>query len=454
MEAYVDRHMDRFLGELKAFLAIPSVSTEPRQADDVRRCASWVVDRLREIGMKDAASLPTEGHPIVLARWVVCSDAPTVLVYGHYDVQPSAPDDRWSSPPFRATERGERIYARGAADDKGQVHMHLKAIETLRAVTGELPVNVTMLLEGEEEVGSPNLAAFVAANRERLVCDAVVISDTTMLAPDTPCITVGMRGLMCAEITVRGPARELHSGHYGGVVANPASALSRIIAGLHDSDGRITVPGAYDHVRPLSSWEAESMRRVPPLEDAVLRQTGVPAAGGEVGIDALTRNWFRPALDVNGLRAGFDGAGVKTIIPSEASAKASMRLVADQDPDEVADAFARHVRDLAPPGVTVDVQLLQRSEPWSAPPDHPAFRVAEAALSAAFGATPISTRVGGSIPIVPQLASALGVPLLLLGFSLPDSNVHAPDESLHLGVYRRGIVALATLYRDLGPALG
>ena len=453
MDTYIDRHIERFRGELESFLEIPSVSTDPDRAGDVRRCASWLADRLRDGGANEATLVPTAGHPIVLAQYVASGDAPTVLVYGHYDVQPSSPDDLWTSPPFRPTVRGERIYARGAADDKGQVHMHLKALEAVLATTGRVPLNVTLLIEGEEEVGSPSLAKFVAENRRRLACDAVLISDTTMLAPEAPAITIGTRGLVYAQVTVRGPRRDLHSGHYGGAVSNPANALGSIIGGLLDAGGRITVPRFYDRVRAVTRREAESLRRMPPAEASVQAQTGVPAAGGEAGIDALERIWFRPALDVNGMQSGFTGEGAKTIIPAEATAKISMRLVADQDPDDVAQAFTDHVRGLAPAGVTVEAHVLQRARPWSAEPDHPTFRVAEAALAGAFGTAPVYTRVGGSIPIVPQLAEALGVPILLLGFNLPDGNIHAPDESLHLGVYQRGIRALAHVYRGLAAAL-
>ncbi|MCG8468185.1 MAG: dipeptidase, partial [Gemmatimonadetes bacterium] len=391
-------------------------------------------------------------HPIVLGERIVAEDAPTILLYGHYDVQPSEPDDLWTSPPFEPTERDGKLFARGAADDKGQVHMHLKALQTRLDVGAETPVNLKLVIEGEEEIGSPNLDAFLTDNAERLSCDAVMISDTGMFAPDVPCITTGLRGIVYTEINVHGPASDLHSGSFGGAVVNPANALAKILAGLKDDEGRATIPGYYDDVRDITDRERADLDRLPMDEERLRTTVGAPELGGESGFGALERLWYRPTLDVNGLLSGFTGEGSKTVLPSRAMAKVSMRLVSDQRPADVVEAFERHVHALAPSGVRVEVRRFHGGEPWVANAEHPIFEAASSALEAGFGARPAFIREGGSIPIVQSFEETFGAPALLIGFALPDCNAHAPDESLDLGVYRRGIEALANLYGTIGEA--
>lgn len=449
LQAYLDEHRDRFEEELEAFLRIPSVSTESRYRDDVKRCAVWLAEHLEAAGIQRAEVVGTEGHPIVLGEHEVGPEAPTVLVYGHYDVQPVDPEELWTAPPFEPERRDGRLYARGAIDDKGQVHMHVKAIEALERMGGGVPLNLKLVFEGEEEVGSHHLEGFLAGNRERLACDAVVISDTTMLTPELPCITTGLRGIVYMEITVEGPRSDLHSGSYGGAVVNPANALAEILAGLRDGEGRVTVPGFYDAVRPVSDRERESLARLPFDEEKFRQEVGAPALGGERGHGTLERIWFRPTLDVNGLLAGFTGEGAKTVLPARAMAKVSLRLVPDQDPAVVADTFEAHVRALTPPGVTVEMRRYHGGAPWAAEPDHPVFEAAEAALEQAFGNRPAFIREGGSIPIVSLFEETFACPILLVGFGLPGSNVHAPDEWIDLGVYHRGIGALVGLYGEI-----
>ncbi|MGH7539457.1 MAG: dipeptidase [Gemmatimonadota bacterium] len=450
---YIDAGHERFLEELKAFLRLPSVSTDPARRGDVARCAAWLADHLRDAGLSEVEVIATDGHPIVVAERRVDDHAPTVLLYGHYDVQPSEPDHLWSSPPFEPAIRDGRLYARGSADDKGQVHMHVKALETRLETGAALPVNLKLVIEGEEEVGSRHLEQFLGANAERLSCDAVLISDTTMFAPDLPCVTVGLRGIVYTEVTVRGPAHDLHSGSYGGAVVNPANALAKIVAALHDERGRVRVPGYYDAVRPATAAERSDLERLPFDEETLREDVGAPALGGEAGFSALERLWFRPTLDVNGLLSGFTGEGAKTVLPAEAMAKVSMRLVPDQDPGAVAESFVEHVRGLAPAGVTVEVKRFHGGEPWVADTRHPVYDAAREALEAGFGQAPVFIREGGSIPIVPLFERTFEAPVLLVGFALPGCNAHAPDEWLDLGVYRRGIAALASLYGALAERL-
>ena len=451
---YIDREVSRFQEELETVLRIPSVSTDPARSGDVRSCAEWVAEHLVAAGIPDTEVVPTAGHPIVVGERRVSDSAPTVLVYGHYDVQPSEPDDLWTDPPFEPSVREGRLYARGSADDKGQVHMHIKAVETRLATGADLPVNLKFVIEGEEEVGSRNLEAFLVEHAERLACDVVLISDTAMFSPELPCITTGLRGIVYTEINVVGPATDLHSGSYGGAVVNPANALATILAGLKDGDGRVTVPGFYDEVRPVTARERSGLERLP-VDEAALRQSvGAVALGGEAGFSALERLWYRPTLDVNGLLSGFTGDGSKTVLPSRAMAKVSMRLVPGQEPSLVAEAFEARVRDLAPEGVTVEVECMHLGSPWAADTEHPLYDAAAAALESGFGTPPAFIREGGSIPIVQSFEKTFRSPVLLIGFALPGCNAHAPDEWLDLEVYRKGIAALAELYGSLGDLLG
>lgn len=447
---YVRDHRDAFEQELDEYLSIPSVSTDRAHREEVARCAAWVDDRLRAAGVEETEVVETDGHPIVVGRHDADPDAPTLLLYGHYDVQPADPLEEWESPPFEPTVREGRVYARGATDNKGQNHMHLKALETCREAAGGIPVNLRVVLEGEEEVGSEHLAGFLERDRERLACDAVLLSDTQMVSRDLPAIIVGLRGLAYMEVRVRGPASDLHSGVYGGPVENPANALATILAGLRDENGRVTVPGFYDDVRPLTDLDREQLERVPFDADAFRRETGVPALGGEEGYAPLEQLGYRPTLDVNGLLAGFTGEGAKTVLPGKAMAKVSMRLVPDQDPTRIEEAFAGRVRELAPEGVTVEVEHLHGGRPWAARPEGPIVEAVSEALAEAFGTDPVYLREGGSIPIIPLFAETFGVQILPVGFALPGCNLHAPNEWLDLEVYHTGIEALARLYLRVG----
>lgn len=450
---YLAANADRFVEEMKAWLRIPSISTESEYAPRVAECAEAVAASLRDAGVGEVEVVPTDGNPIVVASHVVDADAPTILVYGHYDVQPVDPVDLWDSPPFEPTERDGRLYARGAIDDKGQVHAHVKAVQARLTSAAGLPINVKFVVEGEEEVGSTHLAGFLADHADRLACDAVVVSDTGMLAPGVPTIATGLRGLAYLEIHVQGPKGDLHSGEYGGAVVNPANALAEIIAALKDEAGRVTIPGFYDRVRPMTDADRERVAALPQTDADVLAETGAPALDGEAGYSALERIGFRPTLDVNGLLSGFTGEGAKTVLPAKAMAKVSMRLVPDQDPDEIEGLFAAHVEKLAPAGVTVTVKPHHGGLPWAVDPDHPVFEAAAAALRRTFGRDPVYVRGGGSIPIVPLFERTFEAPVLLLGFGLPGSNLHAPNEWIDLETYHMGIETVARLYDELAERL-
>jgi len=450
---YLRAHRERHLEELKDFIRIPSVSAKTEHRGDVRRAAEWLVERLLEVGVQSAELHPTAGHPIVVGEWRGAPGAPTLLVYGHYDVQPPEPIAEWSSPPFEPEVRDGKLYGRGSVDDKGQLFLYLKAVEAHVAARGTLPVNLVFLIEGEEEIGSPHLEAFLVENRERLACDAVLISDTGMFAPGLPSITKGLRGLAYMEIRVRGARSDLHSGSYGGAVANPANALARIIAALHDDQGRVAIPGFYDDVVAISGSERETIAGLPFTEEELRAEVGAPALEGEAGYTALERIWSRPTLDVNGLLSGYTGEGAKTVLPARAMAKVSMRLVPDQSHLDIEQRFADYVRSLAPSGVEVEVESLHGGEPWYADPTHPIFDRASAALERAFGRAPVFIREGGSIPIVGAFQQTLAAPVVLIGFALPGSNAHAPDEWFSLDNFARGAEALCTLLdesADLG----
>ena len=446
---FIDSQLARFRAELYDFLRIPSISTDGDHAGDVRAAAEWLADRVREAGLT-AEVIETPGHPIVLGEWRGAPDAPTVLIYGHYDVQPPEPLDEWTSPPFEPTERDGRVYARGSADDKGQLYMHVKALEAHLATAGSLPVNVVFLAEGEEEIGSPNLVPFVEANRERLACDLVLISDTEMFAEGLPSLLFSLRGLSYFEITVKGARSDLHSGNYGGSVTNPGNALAAIIASFHDADGRIAVPGFYDDV---VEWDAETREQIAALphdDEEYRHELTVDELTGEAGFTTLERLWIRPTCDVNGLLSGYTGPGAKTVLPNKAMAKVSFRLVPNQDPERVAEMVEAHVRTVTPPGVTVEIRVIHGGRPWKAKLEGPAFDAAREALEEAFGTKPVPMGGGGSIPIVVDFEEQLKAPALLLGFSLPGCNLHAPDEWLPIANFEKGIAALALLYGKLG----
>ena len=451
---FIDHNRRRFVNDLIEIVRIPSISSSPDHRGEVVRCAEYLAEEMRRIGLGKAEVVPTAGHPMVYGERVTDPSRPTLLIYGHYDVQPADPLDRWLSPPFEPEERGGELYGRGTVDDKGQVYVHLKAIEALLSQTGDLPVNVKLMVEGEEEIGSEHLNRFLVENRERLAADAIVISDTPMFRRGIPSVCYGLRGLCYMEVTVRTSPVDLHSGSLGGVVTNPANALARIIAQLHDDQGRVTIPGFYDRVRPITPAERAALADLPFDEEEFRATVGAPTLTGEAGYSTLERLWARPTLDVNGIWGGFQGEGTKTIIPASAGAKISMRLVAGQDPVEIAELFEAYVPTLAPPGVDLAICRHHGGRPFIAPVEHPAFQAAARALERAFGRAPVYIREGGSIPFVAEIAEALERPCLLIGFGLPDENSHAPNEKLDLENYHRGIHSAVYLYEEMAKALG
>ncbi len=448
---YLEAGRERFLAELGDFLRIPSISSASAHRDDVRRCAEFTAAHLRRIGFTRAEVLPTtpDGHPVVYGEWLGAPGAPTALVYGHYDVQPVDPLDLWETPPFEPTVRDGLLFARGAVDDKGQVYMHFAAAEAYLALRGRLPVNLKVLIEGEEEIGSPHLDAFVESHHDLLAADVGVISDTPMYDADHPSLCYGLRGLTYLQVEVEGPSGDLHSGSWGGIVANPALALATILAQLKDADGRVLVPGFYDAVRPLGADERRALAALPFDAARAAADLGVPALVGEPDYTPVERLWARPTLEVNGIWGGFSGEGAKTIIPARAGAKLSCRLVPDQDPDAIADLVAAHLMRLAPPGVRVRVQKLHGGRPVLTPLEHPALQAAARAVARGFGKEPVFIREGGSIPFVATLVEQLRLPAILLGAGLPDEHTHAPNEFFHLENFYRGMHAVAYLWDEL-----
>jgi len=445
LDAWLAAHQREAMDELFAFLRIPSVSARSEHAEDCRAAATWLAERLAQAGLT-ASILDTPGHPVVLGEWRGAGpDAPTLLVYGHYDVQPAEPFDLWTSPAFEPEVRDGRLYARGSVDDKGQLYVHVKALEAHLAVRGTLPVNVIVLAEGEEEVGSVHLEAFLEQHRERLRCDGVVISDSTMFAPGVPSILSSLRGLAYVQIDVRGATSDLHSGMYGGAVVNPAMALARILATLHDEQGRVAIAGFYDRVQPWPDAVRAQMRMLPFDEVHFRDEVGAPALGGEAGYTVLERLWTRPTCEVNGLLSGYTGEGAKTVLPAAAMAKVSCRLVPDQDPGDVERLLAEHVARVTPPGVVATVTPLHGGRPWRAELGGPLHDAGVEALAAAFGTTPVITGEGGSIPVVGDFERMLGAPVLLMGFGLPGENAHAPDEWISVENIRQGMRTAATL---------
>jgi acetylornithine deacetylase/succinyl-diaminopimelate desuccinylase-like protein len=450
LDRYFAQHAERMQSELCDFLRIPSVSARSEHNADVRRAAEFVHAALASIGL-EVELVPTPGHPIVLGEWRKAGpSAPTYLVYGHYDVQPAEPLDLWLSPPFEPTVRDGKLYARGSVDDKGQLYLHVKALEAHLKVRGSLPVNIVVVAEGEEEVGSENLADFVKANADRLACDGVVISDSSMFAPGIPSILSSLRGLAYFQIDVEGPTVDLHSGSYGGAVVNPAMALARILATFHDEKRSVAIPGFYDAVRAWPDAVRTQMRGLPFDDEHFRAETGAKALGGERGYSTLERVWTRPTCEVNGLLSGYTGEGAKTVLPSMAMAKVSCRLVPDQNPQEVGRLMREHVQRVAPPEVKVTVTELHGGRPWRADLSGPLFDAGCKALEAAFGRTPVIVGEGGSIPVVGDFESILGVPVLLMGFGLPGENAHAPNEWMSIENYEKGMRAVASLWSSLG----
>ncbi len=452
--AYLDAGRDRFLAELIEFLRIPSISSAEAHRGDVRRCAEYAAAHLRRIGFQRAEVLPTGGHPVVYGEWLGAPGAPTALVYGHYDVQPVDPLARWQTPPFDPQVRDGLLFARGAVDDKGQVYMHFAAAEAYLATRGRLPLNLKFLIEGEEEIGSPNLDAFVAGHRDLLAADVGVISDTPMYDADHPSLCYGLRGLAYLQVDVEGPSSDLHSGSWGGIVANPALALATMLAQLKDIHGRVAVPGFYDAVRPLAAEERQALAALPFDAARVAGELGVTTLVGEEGYTPLERLWARPTLEVHGLWGGYSGEGAKTVIPAGAGAKLSCRLVPDQDPDTIATLVAAHLERLAPLGVRVRVQALHGGHPVVTPLDHPALQAAGRAVERGFGKPPSFIREGGSIPFVATLVEELALPCVLLGVGLPDEHTHAPNEFFHLTNFYSGMRTVAYLWDELGADRG
>jgi len=446
MTNYLEANKQRFLDELLELLRIPSVSADSTFKGDVRRAAEFVKDKLQAAGLDNAQLFETPGHPIVYAEKLIDPMKPTVLVYGHYDVQPADPYELWHTPPFEPTIRNERIYARGACDDKGQFYMHVKAIEAMVATDG-LPCNVKVMIEGEEEVGSDHLGIFVAEHRDMLKADVILVSDTSIISNDTPSIEIGLRGLSYVEVHVTGPDRDLHSGVYGGGVANPINVLCDMIASLHDENGKITIPGFYDNVADLSDAERAELAKAPFDLTEYKRDLGIDEVMGEAGYSTNERTSIRPTLDVNGIWGGYTGEGAKTVLPSKASAKISMRLVPNQTPDEITELFTKHFMSIAPAGVTVTVEPHHGGMPYVTPVDSIEFEAASKAFEDAWGKKPIPTRGGGSIPIMALFEQELGVKSILMGFGLDSDALHSPNESYGLFNFYKGIETIPYFYK-------
>jgi acetylornithine deacetylase/succinyl-diaminopimelate desuccinylase-like protein len=449
LEQHLDETRDARLESYKDFLRIPSISALPEHAPDVRRAAEWLAETLRTAGLEHVSIEETGHHPLVYADWLHAEGAPTALIYGHYDVQPVDPLELWTSPPFEPAIVDGRMLARGAADDKGQIHAHAMAAAALLATRGSFPINVRYVFEGAEESSSEGLEAWLTANRDRLAADVAIISDTGFFEGNIPAITVSLRGLMYAQIDVVGSAVDLHSGGYGGAVPNPANALAQIIAALKGPDGRIRIPGFYDAVVALTDEERAAIAALPFDEDAYRHESRIEGLAGEVGYSTLERRAIRPTLDVNGLWAGFQGAGSKTIIPAHAHAKVSCRLVSAQDPVDIFERFRDYVLEIAPPGVKVTVEYLGGGRPSLTPIDHPVTRAAARALESTFGRAPVYTREGGSIPVSASFESILGLPVVLLGFAQPHENAHAPDEWMDLANYEGAIRAIVATFDEM-----
>jgi acetylornithine deacetylase/succinyl-diaminopimelate desuccinylase-like protein len=457
---YARSRRPKFVSELKDFLRFPSISSQPGRAGDIRRCARWLATHLHEIGLERVRLIPTRGNPIVYASWQRAPERPTLIIYGHYDVLPGEPLREWRTSPFTPTIKNNNLHARGAADDKGQLFAHVKAVEAYLKTGSTLPLNIKCIFEGEEEIGSPNLHSFVARNKHALRAHAAVISDTRMLAPDRPAISYAQRGGLRAELEIAGPPYQLHSGVFGGAVHNPALALCDIISGLHDDQGRITIPGFYDDVRVWSEKERAFMARSGPSDQEILRNAKVTQGWGEEGYSLYERTTMRPDVGVNGIVGGHAGPGVKGVIPTRALAKVSFRLVPDQDPQLVAQLFREYIARVTPPTVRSTVRITSPVAPALVNRKHPAVQAAALAYKKGFGTLPVFVRSGGSIPVVNTFQEILGIPAVLMGFGLPDDHIHGPNEKFHLPIFYQAIetsiwyLALASRLRgDARPAL-
>jgi len=449
--AFVEKHQERLLDELKQFLRIPSISAQPAHASDVRRAAEFVASSLRAAGLENVEIIATAGHPLVYADWLHAPGKPTVLCYGHYDVQPPDPLDEWISPPFEPTVRNGNLYARGSADDKGQVYSQIKAVEALRAVNGALPVNLKFLIEGEEETGGESIAKYVAETTAKLKTDVALVSDTELYAEGIPTLCVGLRGLIYTEIEARGPSRDLHSGMYGGAAPNAMFGLVELLSKMKDSNGHILIPGMYDDVRPPTPEEKHSWSILPFDEAEFLKnEVGSSRLTGEPGYSVFERTWARPTLEVHGIVGGYTAPGAKTVIPAKATAKVSMRMVPDQDPEKILVAYKKFVKENAPAGIETDVRVLSSGPAIMVNPHHPAIRVASKACSDIFGRETVFIRSGGSIPIVGDFATHLKIPTILMGFGLPDDGLHSPNEKYKIANYYTGIMTIAHFLEQYG----
>lgn len=439
--AYARAHHDHYLHQLQALLRIPSISTQPAHRADIDRAADWLADHLRAAGLEHVAVLPTAGHPVVYADWLHAgADAPTLLCYGHYDVQPVDPLDAWHTPPFEPTVRGDHLVARGASDDKGQLLAIVNAVAAYLASSGRLPINVKLLIEGEEEISSPNVRPFVHAERARLAADAVLMCDDMMLTPEQPLIITGVRGSVYLDVTARGPRGDLHSGIYGGVVENPINVLARLLAGIVDpATHRITIPGFYDSVRPVTAEERERLNRVPADAAYTMALTGAPGIVHEAGYTPGEAATIRPTFEIHGIAGGYTEVGKKSVIPAEATAKLSFRLVPDQESEAIYDLVTDYLRRAAAPTVTLTFQSWGGARPAVIDWQHPALQAAATAYERGVGAAPLFTRGGGSLALIAELQEALGAPVVMLGFGLPDDNIHAPNEQFYLPNFYRGI---------------
>ncbi len=447
---FIDSNKRRYIEELKKFLSYPSISTNPENKKDIIECAEYIKNELERIGMQNVKIMPTGGHPVVYADWLNAGKAqPTILIYGHYDVQPVDPIDLWTTPPFEASIRGENIYARGSADDKGQVFIHFKALEAHLSQNKSLPVNIKLLIEGEEEIGSIHLEDFIKDNKELLKCDAAVISDTAMYDKDVPAIGYALRGLCYMQVEVTGPNRDLHSGQYGGAVANPINALANMVTKLKDDKGRILIDGFYDDVIPVTKAEKEEYAKLNFDDEKYKKNLGVDKLSGEEGYTTLERIWARPTLDVNGIWGGFSGEGAKTVLPSKAGAKISMRLVPKQDPHKIEKLFTDYLNKISPKSVKVVIKGLHHGKGAVTPIDSKWIKAAFNAMEQGFGKKPVFIREGGSIPIVVSFEEILNVSTVLLGFGLPDENAHSPDEHLNLNNFQRGIITSSIFYNEI-----
>ncbi len=448
-QAYIETHRAEFLEELFSFLRIPTVSSDPAAVPDLARCAAWVRDRLSEAGLR-AEVIPTGGQPVVYGERVSGGRRPTVLIYGHYDVQPPDPLEKWRHGPFDPLLEGENVLARGASDDKGQVYSLICGVEAALKTGGARGVDIKVLIEGEEEIGSPSITPFIRKERDRLRADGVVIADTSQFARGVPAITYGLKGLVYLELVLRGPAKDLHSGSYGGAVMNPANALTRIIAACQGPFGRVAIPGFYDKVVPLADWEREEFARLQFRDEEFLEEVGAPALAGEEGYTTLERKWARPTFDVNGLVSGHTGPGSKTVLPAEARAKFSMRIVPDQDPDEIARLAEDFIREVLPPGVVAEVIRYHSARAVLIPRESPVLGAARTAMARGFGTEPVLIREGGSIPIVTTFKQELGADSALIGLGLPDDNLHSPNEKFSIPDFYRGMVVMAEFLEEFG----